>query len=107
MAGHFAQPFNITTISYLEGGINVTNPGVTVYVSTTQQAQTTNLGHPIQWAYSANVTNSTTFKVILPSGSYVLWIEGADMGCGATIVTPLEQLTVVTVTQAIMVTPES
>lgn len=107
VAGHFVHAFDVTSTSNLEGGINVTSPGVTVYVSTNLQAQTTNLGHPTQWVYSTNVTNSATFNITLQSGSYVIWIEGADLGCGATIVTPLEQLTFVTVTQAVMLTPEA
>jgi hypothetical protein len=105
VAGHFAQPFNVTATSSLEGGISAGSPGVTLYVSTAQEAQTTVQGHPAAWAYSSGLTNSTSFSIVLSPGSYVVWIEGADMGCGATIVEPLEELTTVTVTQAVALTP--
>lgn len=105
VAGHFAQPFNVTATSRLGGGIVAGGPGVTLYVSTAQDAQTTDQGHPTAWAYSSGLTNSTSFSITLPQGSYVLWTEGADMGCGATIVEPLEELTTVTVTQAVTLTP--
>ncbi len=105
MAAHFAQPFNATTISHIEGGISATQPGVTVYISTVHEAQKIISGHPAEWIYSSGLTNSTSFRVLLDQGSYVLWTEGADLGCGATIVMPLELLTTVTVTQAIFLTP--
>lgn len=106
VAGHSVQPFNVTAASVLEGRISAGNPGVTLYVSTAQQAQTTSQGHPAAWVYSSGLTNSTSLSVALTPGSYVLWTEGADMGCGATIVEPLEELTTVTVTQAVTLTPE-
>lgn len=102
VAGHVTQPFNITTISYLEGGIRATPPGVTIYVSTEEDAQTISSGHPSTWVYSSGLTNSTNFNVLLTPGSYVLWTEGADLGCGSTIVTPLEQLTTFNVTETVM-----
>lgn len=102
LAGHTAQPFNVTTASYLEGGISATPPGVTIYVSTAQEAQTTGQGHPTTWIYSTGLANLTTFAVLLTPGSYVFWTEGADLNCGASIITPLEMLTTVTVTQAVM-----
>jgi hypothetical protein len=107
VAGNSAQPFNVTAPSRLEGGITAGGPGVTLYVSTAQDAQTLNEGHPTAWIYTSGLTNSTNFTVALAPGSYVLWTEGADMGCGATIVEPLEELTTVTVTQAVTVAPSS
>jgi hypothetical protein len=98
LAGHFAQPFNVSTTSLLEGAISASQPGVTIYVTTAESAQTVSQGHPSAWLYSSGLTNSATFNVILSPGSYMLWIEGADLGCGATIVTPLEQMTTVAVT---------
>jgi len=109
VAGHSVQPFNVTVISYLEGGISAGSsagiPGVTLYVSTAQEAQTTSLGHPTAWLYTSGLTHSANFFVSLGPGSYVLWTEGADQGCGASIVTPIEVMTTVTVTEAITVTP--
>jgi len=106
LAGHSVQPFNVTATSLLEGGMSAGSPGATLYVATAQDAQTISLGHPASWVYSSGPTNSTSFSLALTPGSYVLWTEGADMGCGASIVTPLEELTTVTVTQAVTVTPE-
>ena len=105
LAGHLAQPFNVTATSLLEGGIGAGEPGVTLYVSTAQDAQTTDLGHPASWVYTSGLTDSTIFNLPLAPGSYVLWTEGADMRCGASVVTPLEQLTTVIITQAVTVTP--
>jgi len=105
VAGHAAVPFNVTTSSTLRGAIVATTPGITVYLATAQEVQTISAGHPASWIYSSGLTNSTSFSVLLQPGSYVLWTEGADLGCGATIVTPLEQMTTVTVTQAIELTP--
>ncbi len=105
VAGHFAQLFNATIISYIEGGISATQPGVTVYISTAHEAQKIISGHPAEWIYSSGLTNSTSFNVLLAKGSYALWTEGADLGCGSTIVMPLELLTTVTVTQAILLLP--
>jgi hypothetical protein len=101
VAGYVVQPFNVTVASILQGAINATKPGVTLYVATLQDAGTTTMGHPAAWIYSSGLTNSTNFSVPLAPGSYVFWTEGADLGCGATIVTPLEQETTVTVTEAV------
>ena len=105
LAGHLAQPFNVSATSLLGGGMNATEPGVTVYVTTVQGAQTVTQGHPAAWLYASSLADSTSLNVDLAPGSYVLWIEGADLGCGASTVTPLEQLTTVTVTQAITLGP--
>jgi len=105
VAGHSAQPFNATAASVLNGGIIAGNPGVAIYVSTAQDAQTLVEGHPAAWVYFSGLTNSTSFSVALTPGSYVFWTEGADMGCGARIVEPLEELTTVTVTEAVTLAP--
>jgi hypothetical protein len=105
LAGHSAQPFNVTASSILEGGISAGQPGVTIYVSTAQDAQTTSQGHPAAWVYSSGLANSTSFSLLLAPGPYVLWTEGADLGCGSSTVIPLEQLTTVTVTEAVTLTP--
>jgi hypothetical protein len=105
LAGNFAQPFNVTASSLLEGGIGAPEPGVTLYVSTARDAQTTDLGHPASWVYTSGLTDATTFSIPLSPGSYVLWTEGADMRCGAKVVTPLEQMTTVIITQAVTVAP--
>ena len=106
VAGHVAQPFNVTASSNLEGAISTGQPGVTIYVSNAQDVQDLNMGHPSLWVYTSGLTNSTSFKFLLVPGSYVIWIEGADLGCGASTVTPLEQLTTVTVTQTILLIPD-
>ncbi len=105
LAGHSAQPFNVTTTSLLEGAITAGQPGVTIYITTAQDAQELYQGHPEVWLYSSGLTNSTSFSLDLAPGSYVIWTEGADLGCGATVVTPLEQLTTVTVTQEVSLGP--
>jgi hypothetical protein len=105
LAGHSALSFNVTSASLLEGGMSAGQPGVTVYLSSAQEAQTTEQGHPTAWVYSSGLTNSTSLSLTLSPGSYVLWIEGADIGCGSSTVMPLEQLTTVMVTQAVTLTP--
>ncbi len=105
VAGHMSVPFNVTTASTLFGAIAAGSPGVTLYVATAQDAQSVSMGHPTSWVYTSGVTSSTSFNIPLGAGSYVLWTEGADLNCGATVVTPLEQLVNVTVTQAIGLTP--
>lgn len=105
LAGHSVASFNVTTTSLFEGRIDAGEPGVTLYVATIQSAQKIDMGHPAAWIYSSGLTNSVGFNLSLGPGYYVLWTEGADLGCGATTITPLEQLTVVTVTQAITLTP--
>jgi hypothetical protein len=106
VAGHIAQPFNVTASSNLEGAISAGQPGVTLYIADAQDVQDLSMGHPALWTYTSGLTNSTSFKSLLVPGSYVIWIEGADLGCGATTVTPLEQLTTVNVTQAVTLTPD-
>ena len=103
VAGHYEVPLVAQGYSVLSGGFNAGTPGVTVYVATAQQASTVFQGHPSTWVYSTGLSRSANFTVPLDSGSYVVWIEGGDENCGATIVTPLEQLTVVNVTQAFAV----
>ena len=100
VAGHYSVPFTIETPSMLWGGFTASRPGVTVYVATTQQASDVFQGHPSTWTYSTGLQNSTHFTVALGAGSYVVWIEGANMNCGAPIAMPLEQLTTVNITQA-------
>jgi hypothetical protein len=106
VAGHVDIGFNVTAPSVFAGGLNASDPGVTVYVSTLQDAQTLTMGHPSTWVYSSGLTNSTDFSVPLGTGSYVIWLEGADMGCGQSVVTPLELLTDVTVDQAFTLMPD-
>jgi hypothetical protein len=105
VAGSTNQTFSVTAASVLQGAISAGSPGVTIYVATVQEAGTTSMGHPAAWIYSSGLTNSTGFAVPLSAGSYVFWMEGADLGCGATVVMPLEQLTTVTVTQAVTLMP--
>jgi len=105
LAGHTNQTFVVTAPSHLNGGLEGNAAGVMLYVATAQQALTISRGHPATWIYSSGVTNSTYFEVNLSPGEYVLWIEGADMGCGASVVEPLEYLTTVTVVQAVMLFP--
>jgi hypothetical protein len=107
LAGHAAQPFNVTSTSALVGGVSAGQPGVTVYVATAQDSLTTDQGHPTAWLYSSGLTTSTSFSLTMAPGSYVLWTEGADMGCGSSTITPLEQLTTVTVMEAVTLTPDS
>jgi len=108
LAGHLALPFNVTSAgATLEGRINASEPGVSVFVATAQQAQTTFQGHPTASVFASGPSNSTGFTIGISPGpeSYVLWIEGADMGCGSSIVTPLEQMTTITLPQAVTLTP--
>jgi hypothetical protein len=108
LASHFAVPFNVTAAgATLQGRINASEPGVSVYLATAQQAQTTFQGHPEAYLFASSPSNSTGFLMGISPGaqSYVLWIEGTDMGCGASVVTPLEQMTTVTVPEAVTLTP--
>lgn len=100
VAGHYTVPFDVQVQSALSGGFRSGVPGVSLYVSTTQQAMTTTQGHPSTWLYSTGLQTSANFTVPLESGSYVIWVEGADENCGASVVMPLEQLTTVNVTQS-------
>jgi hypothetical protein len=105
-AGYISVPFNVTAVgATLAGRINASNPGVNIYVATAQQAQTILQGHPAAWVDWSNLSISTGFVSGYEPGSYVLWIEGADMGCGTSVVTPLEQMTNVTIPEAITLTP--
>jgi hypothetical protein len=114
-ASYFAVPFNVTAAgATLQGWINATNPGVSIYLATAQRARSTVNGHPDLYMYGCLPSNpgcsSTSNRLwfSFPPGqqsSFVLWIEGADMGCGASAVTPLEQMTNVTVSQAVTVIP--
>lgn len=103
VAGHFALPFKTQVQSVLTGGFSAKAPGVTLYVATAQQAGTVFHGHPASWLYSTGLQDSSSFVVVLSPGSYVVWIEGADLNCGSQIVTPLEQLTSVNITEAFVV----
>jgi len=99
LATHVSQQFNVSSASVLRGAIGSSNGGIAVYVATSQQAKTIANGHPASWVFMS--TDPVSLDVPLPSGSYVIWIEGEDQGCGATIVEPLEMITTVTVTQAV------
>jgi hypothetical protein len=104
VAGHFQLQFASPGESYLVGGFVTGNLGVSLYVATVQETQNLTQGHPSQWLYTTGTQNSTRFKVLIPQGAYVLWIEGADLNCGAKIVMPLEALTQVNITQSIGLT---
>ena len=104
-AGHYETQFSAPGLSLLTGAFAAGPPGATLYVATSQQAAGLTHGHPFGWVYSSGLTNSTRFSVLLPGGSYVAWIEGADLNCGAALSTPLEVLTAVNVTQGFSLTP--
>jgi len=103
VAGHYSVPFTAQDPSLLTGGFSAGRPGVTMYLATAQQASEVTQGHPSTWTYSTGLQNTTHFRVALGAGSYVAWFEGADLNCGATMVTPLEQLTNVTITETLAV----
>ena len=100
VAGHYSVNFTTQVKSVLAGGFSAGAPGVTLFVATTQQASVIFQGHPSSWEYSTGLVNSSAFAIDIPPGAYVVWIEGADLNCGAKIVTPLEQLTMVNITMA-------
>jgi hypothetical protein len=104
VAGHYALNFSVAAPSTLTGGFSAGRPGVTAYVATAQQGSSTFQGHPASWVYSTGLVNSTRLDLNLSVGTYVLWIEGADMNCGAGVVMPLEMLTQVAVTQSFTLT---
>jgi len=104
VASHFQLPFGADT-SVLTGAFSAGGLGATLYIATQQQASNLTQGHPSQWVYETGPTNSTSFSVSLPQGSYVIWIEGANRNCGASISEPLEVLTQVNVTQAFALNP--
>ena len=100
VAGHYSLGFDAGYQSVFTGAFSSEAPGVTLYVATPQQASDIFQGHPSSWVYSTGLVNSSRFAVGLPPGSYVVWIEGADLNCGSQIVMPLERLLVVNVTEA-------
>ena len=104
LASHYSLNFGVTEQSTLTGGFSA--PGVTLYVATVQQAASTFQGHPASWVYSTGLVSSSSFSVVLSPGSYVVWIEGADHGCGSGIVAPLEMLTPVNITEAFTLTSQ-
>jgi hypothetical protein len=105
VAGNFHLAFATRSSSVLTGGFAAGGQGVTLYVATSQQASNLFEGHPSQWVSSTGLEKSATFSVPLSQGDYVVWIEGADLNCGAQIVIPLEILTQVNVTQSFVLTP--
>ena len=105
VAGDHQVPFTVQSRSYLTGAFVARAPGVTLYVATEQQASAVSSGHPSQWVYSSGLTENGSFTVPLPPGSYVAWIEGADLGCGQGVVTPLEVETLVNMTQSLSLVP--
>jgi predicted secreted protein len=107
VAGHYSLSFSVPEQSRLTGGFSAEAPGVTAYVATTQQTATTFQGHPATWVYSTGLLNSSHFAIVLSPGSYVVWIEGADQNCGSGIVTPLEMLTQVNITEGLTLTNQS
>jgi hypothetical protein len=100
VAGHYSLPFSTQDRTMLTGGFSAEAPGVTLYVATAQQASVVFQGHPSSWMYSTGLQNSSRFAISVPAGTYVIWIEGANLNCGAHIVMPLERLTVVNITEA-------
>jgi len=104
VASHYQVQFGSPGASVLSGAFVARNPGVTLYVATTLQASNLTRGHPSQWVYSTGLLNSTHLGVTLPQGTYVVWIEGADLNCGAKVVMPLEMLTSVNITESFLVT---
>ena len=100
VAGHYSLPFNTGNETALSGGFAAEAPGVTLYVATLQQASVVYQGHPSSWVYSTGLQNESRFTVSITAGSYVVWIEGANLNCGAHIVMPLERLTTVNITEA-------
>jgi|GEM_PF-631870 len=107
VAGHYSLNFSVPEESTLAGGFSAGAPGVTAYVATAQQANSTFQGHPTDWVYSTGLVNSSQFAVDLSPGSYVIWIEGADQNCGSQIVMPLEMLTQVNITESFTLTNQS
>ena len=104
VATHYSLNFSVPEQSTLTGGFSAETPGVTAYVATAQQAGSTFQGHPATWVYSTGLVDSSSFSVVLSPGSYVVWIEGADQGCNSSIVTPLEMLTQVNITEGFTLT---
>jgi len=107
VAGHYSLPFSTQDEGMLTGGFSAEAPGVTLYVATTQQTSVVFQGHPSSWMYSTGLQNSSRFAVDIPAGTYVVWIEGANLNCGAHIVMPLERLTSVNITEAFTINSTS
>ena len=107
VAGHYSLPFSTQDEMLLTGGFSAEAPGVTLYVATTQQASVVFQGHPSSWMYSTGLQNSSRFAISIPAGTYVVWIEGANLNCGAHIVMPLERLTTVNITEAFTINSTS
>ena len=104
VAGHFQLQFESQRESFLVGGFVTRNPGASLFVATVKEALNVTQGHPSHWLYTTGLQNSTSFRIPVPQGTYVLWIEGADLNCGAKVVMPLEALTQVNITQSIGLT---
>jgi hypothetical protein len=100
VAGHYSLPFSTQNEVQLTGGFSAESPGVTLYVATAQQASAVSQGHPSSWVYSTGLQNSSRFAIGITPGAYVIWIEGANLNCGAHLVMPLERLTTVNITEA-------
>jgi len=105
VAGHYALNFKVSDRVTLAGAFTAGRPGVTGYIATALQAGRIHQGHPSHWIFSTGLVKSTQFSVHLAPGSYVFWIEGADLNCGSSISMPLEMLTHVNITQAFTLTP--
>ena len=99
VAGHYSLPFGTQDGAMFTGGFSAEAPGVTLYVATAQQASVVFQGHPSSWTYSTGLVNSSRFAISIPAGTYVVWIEGANLNCGAHVVMPLERLTMVNITE--------
>jgi hypothetical protein len=99
LASHYSLNFSVEYRSEFAGGFSAEAPGVTGYVATAQQASFVSQGHPASWVYSTGLARASHFAVALSPGSYVVWIEGADQNCGSSIVTPLEMMTRVNITE--------
>jgi len=107
VAGHYSLPFSTQDEALLTGGFSAEAPGVTLYVATAQQASVVFQGHPSSWMYSTGLQNTSLFAIDIHAGTYVVWIEGANLNCGAHIVMPLERLTTVNITEAFTINSTS
>jgi len=107
VASHYSAAFYVPAIATLTGGFMAKAPGVTAYVATADDANTTFQGHPSNWVYTTGLATSAQVSIVLSPGSYVLWVEGADENCGSEIVTPLEMLTTVNITESVALSPVS
>jgi hypothetical protein len=107
VASHYSLPFGTQDEAMFTGAFSVEAPGVTLYVATAQQASVVFQGHPSSWTYSTGLVNSSRFAINIPAGTYIVWIEGANLNCGAHIVMPLERLTMVNITEAFTINSTS